>query len=249
MPALYIVTGTSRGLGAALAVQLRDRGVELLCLSRGRNVALDMDGGDGRVRQWSVDLADAVAVAEQVRSWLLKRGPEGVDGIVLINNAALLEPPGAFASQSVGTITQALRVGLEAPLLLCRAVLLAAAEWNRPCRLLNVSSGLGQRPLAGVATYCAVKAGLDHYSRTLAQELRESGSASRVVALAPGIIDTGMQVQLRSADASAFAAQSVFAGFKADGALDSPERAAEKMLAFLDRPDFGDDAVADLRAD
>jgi NAD(P)-dependent dehydrogenase (short-subunit alcohol dehydrogenase family) len=68
-----------------------------------------------------------------------------------------------------------------------------------------------------------------------------------VVSLAPGIIDTGMQVQLRGADDAAFAAQPVFDELKRSGALDTPEQAAQRVLAFLRRPDFGAEPVADVR--
>ena len=65
--------------------------------------------------------------------------------------------------------------------------------------------------------------------------------------LAPGIIDTGMQIQLRGADSADFAAQPVFEGFHEGGALDSPERAAAKVLEILFADDFGRLPVADVR--
>jgi benzil reductase ((S)-benzoin forming) len=249
MTTLCILTGASRGLGAALAHALLTRDVELLCLSRSRNdpLAATAAAAGRLLSQWQVDLVDAEATAERLSRWLQARGPEGLTCIVLINNAATLESPGRFESQSPDAVTRALRVGLEAPLLLTAAVLGTSERWPLQRRILNISSGLGRRALAGVATYCAVKAGLDHFSRTLAEEQPGRPNPARVCALAPGIIDTGMQIQLRGADSADFPAQPVFAGFHDSGALDSPERAAAKVLEFLFADDFGRLPVADVR--
>lgn len=249
MNLLCILTGASRGLGAALARGLLVRGADLLCLSRGFDAVLQAEGDAAgrRVEQWQVDLAEARPVAVRVEGWLQARGPQGLSQLLLVNNAALLEAPGPFERQAEADIVSALRVGLEAPLLLSRAVLRASAAWSLERRILNISSGLGRRPLAGVATYCAIKAGLDHFSRTLAEEQGGAANPARVCALAPGIIDTGMQVQLRGADPQAFAARPVFENFHASGALDTPERAAAKVIEVLLSARFGAEAVADVR--
>ncbi|WP_395789318.1 SDR family NAD(P)-dependent oxidoreductase [Aquimonas sp.] len=249
MSTLYITTGASRGLGAAMVRVLLDEPAELLCLSRGHDEALDaLAAARGRrLAQWQVDLARPEPIAERLEQWLRARGPEGLLGVVLINNAAMLETPGPFEAQASSDISRALAVGLAAPLLLTRALLRGTAAWPLPRRLLNISSGLGRRPMAGVSTYCALKAGLDHFSRSLAEEQATAANPLRVVSLAPGIIDTGMQVQLRGADDVAFAAQPVFDELKRSGALDTPEQAAQRVLAFLRRPDFGAEPVADVR--
>ena len=113
--------------------------------------------------------------------------------------------------------------------------------------MVLVSSGLGRRAMAGSASYCAAKAGLDHLARAVALEEAEKPQGARVVSLAPGVIDTDMQVQLRSADPSRFAAQTRFMALHRQGQLDTPAQAAAKLLAYLDRPDFGDNPVADVR--
>ena len=68
-----------------------------------------------------------------------------------------------------------------------------------------------------------------------------------MVSLAPGVIDTDMQVQLRGGDPRRFSEQARFADLHRQGQLDSPTACAAKVLAYLDRPDFGADPVADVR--
>jgi NAD(P)-dependent dehydrogenase (short-subunit alcohol dehydrogenase family) len=101
--------------------------------------------------------------------------------------------------------------------------------------------------MAGSASYCAAKAGLDHLARALALEQAEEPHGARVVSLAPGIIDTDMQAQLRGADPARFPEHARFVGFKTEGLLDSPAAAAAKLVAYLHRPGFGTEPVADVR--
>lgn len=187
---LYIITGGSRGLGAALAQHLDQPGNTVISLARTTNPALQCE-------QWTLDLADPLPAAERLQTWL--RAHTGWQSATLINNAALLSAPGPLATSDLAQLSAAMRVGLEAPTLLSRVFLAETADVPTR-RLLNISSGLGRRAMAGSASYCAVKAGLDHLSRALA--LEEPGVG--IVSLAPGVIDTDMQVQLRGADPARF---------------------------------------------
>jgi benzil reductase ((S)-benzoin forming) len=144
-------------------------------------------------------------------------------------------------------LSTALRVGLEAPTLLTATFLRASRGWRVPRKVLLVSSGLGRRAMAGSASYCAAKAGLDHLARAVALEEAARPNGARIVSLAPGIIDTDMQVQLRNADASLFPERERFIGLKSAGQLDTPEQGADKLLAYLQRSDFGAQPVGDVR--
>ena len=166
---------------------------------------------------------------------------------VLINNAATVTQPGPMEETAHGELSRSLRVGLEAALLLTASFLKSTAAWPGDRRVLNISSGLGRRAMAGSAAYCAVKAGMDHFSRALALEQAALPRGARIVSLAPGVIDTEMQQQLRGADPARFPERERFAQLKSQGLLDSPETAAAKVLAFLARPDFGSEPVADVR--
>jgi NAD(P)-dependent dehydrogenase (short-subunit alcohol dehydrogenase family) len=101
--------------------------------------------------------------------------------------------------------------------------------------------------MASQASYCAVKAGLDHFSRSVALDQAVARHPARIVSLAPGVIDTDMQVHLRAGDPTRFPDHARFVQFKASGQLDTPAAAAAKVLAFLRRPDFGGKPVADVR--
>ena len=81
----------------------------------------------------------------------------------------------------------------------------------------------------------------------LALEEAQRTHGARVVSLAPGVIATDMQVQLRSADPALFSDRAAFVALHEQGQLDTPAQAAAKVLRVLARPDFGAEPVADVR--
>lgn len=247
---LFVLTGASRGLGAALAERLlADAGHSVLCISRHENeshAALARRSG-AACEQWTADLAEPVAVAVRLRGWLAGRDAPAFTQATLINNAGVLTTIGGLEGCSDEELSAALRVGLEAPLLLTAAFLRATATWAGERRVLNISSGLGRRAMAGQATYCAAKAGMDHFSRAVALDQALLSNGAKIVSLAPGVVDTDMQVQLRSADGAGFPEQAAFVRLKEAGQLSSSQEAAARVLAFLARADFGAAPVADVR--
>lgn len=232
---LYIVTGSSRGLGAALAAQLHAAQHQVLGIARHTQPA-------GTFEQWSADLADPLPTAERLKNWLQDPARPAWHSATLINNAALLTEPGPLVRADAHALSAALRVGLEAPALLSRAFLAGTGGVARR-RILNISSGLGRRAMAGLASYCAVKAGLDHLSRALA--LEEPGVG--IVSIAPGVIDSDMQQQLRGANPAHFSDQERFQQLNDNGQLQSAEATAAALLRYLERSDYGSTVIADIR--
>ncbi|MEK8025716.1 SDR family NAD(P)-dependent oxidoreductase [Pseudaquabacterium rugosum] len=246
---LTLITGASRGLGLALARARLGPGQRLLTLARQPHAPLadEAAAAGARLVQWAVDLADPQPVAERLAAWLQDEAPRAAS-FTLINNAALLGTPGPVEDQAADELARVLRVGLEAPLLLSRAFIAATEGCARPRRLVQISSGLGRRAMAGSAAYCAIKAGLDHFSRCVALEQDGRPWPCRVVSIAPGVVETSMQQALRGADPRRFAAQAGFASLHAEGRLSTPEDAARALWARIERADFGQDVVADVRS-
>ncbi|MFM6996810.1 MAG: SDR family NAD(P)-dependent oxidoreductase [Limnohabitans sp.] len=246
---LTILTGHSRGLGLAMAQALLQAQHQLLGLARQPVPALQdaAQAAGVPLTQWSVDLQDPGPVAERLQRWLAAQDPAQCLSVTLINNAALIPPIAPLAQTDGEALAKALRVGLEAPLRLSASVLAATEGWAVPRRVLNISSGLGRRAMASQSVYCAIKAGLDHATRCLALEEALKPHGARVCSLAPGVIDTDMQVQLRSADQALFPDRVNFANLHAKGQLSAPAEAAARVLAWLARPDFGQEPIADVR--
>jgi len=247
---LYILTGASRGMGLAMAQQLLKPGNTLLCLSRHSSSDLTAAAQKAGVTliQWHQDLADGEGASERLHAWLQGQNPADFASAHLINNAGVIPPILPVRQSKPADLAKALRVGLEAPMALCAAFLAATHLWTLPRKVLNISSGLGRYPMASQAGYCAAKAGMDHFTRCMALDEALSSHGAKVCSLAPGVIDTDMQVQMRGAAGEAFPDQNKFLQLKAQGQLSTPEQAAGLVLRFLARPDFGHEPVADVRA-
>lgn len=247
--ALTILTGASRGMGLAMAEQLLDAGHALLCIARRTSEALEARAAAAGLpcEQWTQDLARAETAAARLETWLAGRDPADIASATLINNAGMLPRIAPLADIPAMDLAEALRVDLEAPMLLTGAFLRATAGWKVPRKVLNISSGLGRRAMAAQAPYCAAKAGMDHFTRCVALEEAGQPHGAKLCSLAPGVIDTDMQTQLRSADPQRFPDIGSFVGLKQTGALRSPAEAAARVLAYLQRPDFGDNPVSDVR--
>ncbi len=246
---LFILTGASRGMGYAIAEQLLQSGAELLCISRNDRDELDAVAAqhNATLSQWRADLCDASATAERLRAWLHEKTAAHYASVTLINNAALLPKIAPLRESSAADIALTLRVGLESVMMLTAAFLNATQSWTCPRNVLNISSGNGRRAMASQSIYSAVKAGMDHYTRCVAEEEKLVTNGAKLCSLAPGIIDTDMQTHLRDTDPAKFPSHQAFVEYKRDGHLLTPEAGAARVLAYLAREDFGVNPVADVR--
>jgi len=93
--------------------------------------------------------------------------------------------------------------------------------------------------------YCATKAALDMATRVANQEHNAHGA--RLVSLAPGIVDTGMQAHIRASNPESFPALAQFRAFHREGKLAAPSEVARRILAYLDSDDFGQTDIDDIR--
>lgn len=234
-----VVTGHTRGLGAALARELAARGLHVFGLARSRS-----DDASWLAGQACVDLADTTAVTAWLQGGELARWLGDAGWAVLVNNAGSLGPVAPPGKQGARAIAQAIALNVTAPLLLADAFV-AACRQGGERRIAHVSSGASHTPYAGWSVYCATKAALDQHARAAALDLP---AGHLVASIAPGVIDTAMQAQIRATPVEHFPNRARFDALKRDGALWAPEAAARRMADFLLSARFGEQAVVDLRA-
>lgn len=236
-----IVSGHSRGLGAAIAAELLERGVPVLGLARQGNAALAVAHG-GQLAEVALDLADTEALA----AWLAAGGLAGwlgdADEALLINNAGTLQPMGPLPLQDPAAVAHAVAINVAAPLMLAAAF--AQADGIRERRVLHVSSGAARAAYAGWSVYCATKAALDQHARAVQMD---ATPGLRICALAPGVIDTDMQGEIRAIAPERFPMRERFVDLKRSGSLVAPEACAMHLVDFMLDADFGRSPVADLR--
>lgn len=248
-----IVTGASRGLGAALAAQLLAPARRLICIARSPNAALAAQAqASGAALDYRLhDLADADATARlaQALGETLREAAavSPISRFVLVNNAGVIEPIGRIESLAAAPLARALQVNLAAAMLLTAAFLSATDAAGADRRILNISSGAARHPLAGWSAYCSSKAALDMFTRCIAAEHAGRPGAPRVCSLAPGVLDTGMQATIRTAAPADFPQVERFRKLAAEGALASPAQVAQRIVAYLEGDDFGAREIDDIR--
>ena len=245
---VVILTGASRGLGAAMAERLLAPDCQLICISRKPNDALaEMARAKNAALDWYLqDLADADATDALAQS-ICASLPRDASRYALVHNAALAEPVGRLETLDVKALAAATQVNLTAAMILTARLLAATRNLDGERRILNISSGLARRPMDGTAAYCATKAGLDMFTRCINVEAQATQAHVRAVSLAPGVIDTDMQIGMRGHDMQGFPESQTFRAMKDEGRLSSPDAVAEKIVAFLQSEDFGATELDDIR--
>lgn len=194
-----IVTGGSRGIGAAAAALLAEAGAAVVLTARSAEqveaAAAHLRSQGARAIGVAADVADPEQVEEVVESALDQFNR--VD--ILINNAGVIWPLEEVAETDADEWAYAIQVNLLGPFYMARNVLPVMLEQHYG-RILHISSGLAVNPMVGSSAYCTSKAGLDMFMRVLAQEVEGTGVTTNV--LYPGMVDTDMQVDIRSVDTS-----------------------------------------------
>ena len=237
-----IVTGHTRGLGAAIAAQLLDRGIPVLGLARAHSPGLAGRHPD-LLEQVGIDLADSAALAQWLGSGALNAWLSDAGTALLVNNAGVVQPIGPLQTQDIAAVASAIALNVAAPLMLS-AAFAARSRKGADCRILNVSSGAGRNAYPGWSVYCATKAALDHHARAV---VLDQSPGVRICSLAPGVIDTDMQAEIRSTGLERFPMRERFEAMKRDGALASAQDSAGRIVDHLLGDAFGAAPVADLR--
>ena len=177
-----LVTGAASGIGLAIARLFRREGAGVAMLDRDQAglKAADVEG--------AVPIACDVADQASVREAVARAGDAlgGLDGVV---NSAGIDLLRRFEDMTAEEWARVLAVDLTGPMLVCQAALPLMKRAGRGT-IVNIASGAGLRPLEQRTAYCAAKAGLIMFGKTLAVDL--AGDNIRVNAICPGIIDTPM---------------------------------------------------------
>lgn len=192
---VIIVTGASRGIGAAAAAALGRAGATVVLTARdgalAAEVALSITAAGGSASARGCDVSDYAAVEALVADTHESRGK--VDA--LVNNAGVVEPIASIADSDPAAWARNIAINLTGAYNAIRAVLpgMIAAGGGT---IVNVSSGAAIRPQEGWGAYCSAKAGLHMLTRAVA--LEAAGKGIRVFGFQPGTTDTDMQVLIRA---------------------------------------------------
>ena len=241
---LYLITGTTKGLGAALRkVLVADAGNRVITLSRAPTTGL-ADGRNTNIH------ADFGAVASLTPAFL--QVEQQLTGntfarAVLINNAGVVGPVDRFDSLDSMALANNIQVNLAAPMVVTGWFAKTTRGIAAQRLVINISSGAATRAIAGWSAYCAAKAGLEMATRAAALEAAANDPTLAICSLAPGVVDTPMQGQVRAASEDAFPDVARFRAMKADGVLRPAEDVACDIVRLIDNGRLSNGGNFDLR--
>lgn len=227
----YYITGTSRGIGKAFAEHLLENPANnVIGISRQRSIE------HPNYRHFHLDLTDAGAIADF--KFELHSKPQK---IYLINNAGDLGSIKPIGKLSADTIIKNYTLNLIAPSVLTNAFIDCYNSTDAEKVIVNISSGAGKNPIDGWAVYCASKAGVDMFSKVVDAEqkiraehpLENIHKGFKIFSIAPGVVNTKMQTDIRSADKNDFSRLEDFIAYKANHQLAEPDDVSQKFIKLL----------------
>ena len=227
-----LISGTSSGLGRALAEEwLSMEGVLVEGLSRRSTIE------HPRYVHQFVDLSDERQILN-----LKINFPKGIQRAVLINNAGTINPVGTIDAVDSSSVAAHFRLNILAVYSLMQYFLINHPKGALP-HIVNISSGAGSYPVRGWAAYCASKSAVDAMTKVVAEEHPDIP----VWSLAPGIVDTDMQMQIRDSDPNTFPEHQRFVDYHKNGSLITPTRIAQKINELIRNPERIQQPVFSIR--
>ncbi len=229
----YYITGTSRGIGKAFAEHLLENPTNYV-IGMSRQCSIEHPN----YRHFYLDLTDVNAVTDF--KFELHAHPEKV---YLINNAGSLGFIKPIGKLEPFTIIKNYTLNLIAPSLLTNAFIKTYNTTDAEKVIVNISSGAARTPIDGWALYCSSKAGLDMFSRVVDAEqkvradhpLENIHKGFRIFSIAPGVVDTTMQEEIRSASKEDFSRLEDFIAYNTNHQLGNPKTISEKYFRLLSK--------------
>ncbi|MCX7554028.1 SDR family NAD(P)-dependent oxidoreductase [Marinicella sp. S1101] len=222
--ALTFIAGGSKGLGAALTNAFETKGHEVFDFSR---------TGEGE-HHIACDFAKADD-ANQIFEATFKQAASRPDikEINLIVNTAVLKPFGSLTKTQSGEVAQHLTINVTATMYLLRAFILNFQDHSARKTIVYVSSGAARRDIPGLAMYSASKAFFERFIDTTATEQKACEHPISCMTINPGVMDTGMQVEIRAQDQQDFPMVDMWNELHQKGQLAAPEDIAAVFVKLM----------------
>ena len=227
---VYLVTGASKGLGRSICELLAKNGYIVIGLARNSSDLSSLDALLKRFNPKSMTISCDLSNPSEV-SLAGKQIAEGFSSIHgIIHNAGIISPIGSMFDVDSSVWDQTMMVNLLSVQNLTKALHALMVNAQR-CRVTTISSGAAINSLESWSAYCTSKAGLEMWTKCLADEGSRDGISA--ISIAPGIVDTDMQVKIRSVSQEDFPMVDRFIEFHKNGDLVAPNLVADALFNLI----------------
>ncbi len=225
MEQILIITGGSKGIGRGIIEAYLAKGVSVFSIARSVDAELSAKG----VTQISFDLTKTEQVEQQLGAIFELLSADEIVKITLVNNAGTLGEIASLEKLAAEVIEQVFKLNTVVPYICSAAFIRLTREISAEKSILNITSGAALKPYYGWSTYCGSKAALNMLTQNLALEQQDLTNGVKVLAIAPGVVDTDMQAQIRKSDKDDFKEVERFVALKADGGLNNAAAVGESI--------------------
>ncbi len=236
--ALVWISGASSGIGAAMAATVPWDGARVIGISR------RPPPGPG-VEHLEADLSDPSSWPAVSASFVADLAEFDGDTVAFVQAAGTIEPMGFAGEVDPEDYAANVVLNSAAPQVLGHLFLAAARDVEAARHLVMFTSGAAKSVYPGWSSYGAAKAATDQWVRNAGAEQDIRGGV-KVLSVAPGTVDTGMQRILRQTSVDDFPSRQKFVDLHAAGKLSDPTEVAKRIWSLLDRG-LDNGSVVDLR--
>jgi len=241
MGKIIIITGGNKGLGLGISQEYHRKGYQVISIARTKIDKLY------NIEQYQCDLSKPETI-ENVCAEIFKHlDKESTTDLTFINNAGVLGTINTLENLEPLDISHTLQVNLIDPLILTSQFIKLSKDWNCKKTVINISSGAAINPYESWSMYCASKAGIDMMTKVISKEQKELKNAVSIVSIYPGVVDTGMQLEIRNTPKENFKSQQRFVDFYEKGELFTPKQVAEKIYKLDSSGELKNGRILDVR--
>lgn len=218
---MVIITGTSKGIGKAIAENYLALGEQVTGIGRNHTIS----------HPNYTALVSDLSKPEDVEQ--ISFSDFGEEPVIFIHNAGILGQVDYFEKLPSDELTGVMQVNLFAGAAILQKLLKQLPK-THAFKSIFISSGAGKTPIASWAAYCASKAAVDLFCQTIQVEEAQLGRTGfHCLAVAPGVVDTAMQETIRSTNPSSFSDVGRFLEYKNTNQLYTPELVAKKLYKLV----------------
>jgi benzil reductase ((S)-benzoin forming) len=224
----YFITGTSRGIGEALAKELLiDKKNYVLGFSRNQSIE------ESNYSHKHIDLSNI----ESITNFDFPNVPNA-ESICLVNNAGTLGDIKYFGNLSDENLAHTMVTNFVAPIVLSNKFMRKYKDVANRKTIINLGSGASKTAYDGWGAYCASKAGLEMITKVIAKEQDLVNTGFEIYNIAPGVVDTKMQESIRESNPDDFSHLDKFLELKKENGLYHAKDVAVKLVELMQHPEL-----------
>lgn len=220
-----IISGVSRGLGKAFFDILKDKNYYLICISRSfvdyQNEQAELDNNI-EIIKLDLDSINDLILKLKHNVTLNKCN---FDELIFINNAGVISPIGKVGIIDEKDIKKSMNINFVSPVLITNYLSAFCSKNQIRFKIINITTGAADKPFEGWSVYCSTKSATKMFLRVIEKE-----KGAVIENIDPGVLNTGMQKEIRNATKSNFPLISYFQSLEKENKLEEPSQVALSIL-------------------